>query len=164
MAEFIHKITPTYGACTTCGTSVCADGFVDLIAETNITRDSYQIVGNVDVVLCADCITQAARVVGCIPAKEAEDLRESNSQIADEYSKALDDIYSWQQRYENLVGIMSLLELAPKVIESDGVDSDNDIVSSPSFVPSVDTRVQESGELPVESPRAVSKRRKNARG
>lgn len=153
MANFSFKNTPTYGTCTTCGTSACADGFVDLVADTNVIREGYQIVGNIDVVLCADCVTQAARIVGCIPAREAKNLTDHNVQLSADLTKALDDIYSWQQRYENLVEIMSLLELSPKDASS---DSNTEFVPVPE--PKPDLRVQEGRIKPAKNAGKTAKR------
>lgn len=144
MAEFNHMETPRYGACISCGSAQNADGFVDLIGQANITRDGYEVIGITDVILCADCVTQAARVVGCIPKKEAVELSSGVMDYQERYSKAADEAAAWQQRYENLVEIMSLLELVPK-----NADSDSDIEFVPPAQPKPDLRVQEGRIKPT---------------
>lgn len=148
--------TPPYGACITCGTSSNIRGFVDLIAEVDITRENHRMIGNVDVILCSDCITQAARQVGCVPAEEAEAMSWNISELTDAVEKAEDEAASWQQRYENLVEIMAMIQLHGS--------SDNPIEPSPDGGPSPDLRVQEGELVNSQSDGAVAKRRKNARG
>lgn len=145
MAQFIWKDRPTYGTCTTCGTSSCTEGFVDLISQVDITRGDMNIVGNVDIVLCSDCITQAARSVGCIPAYEAEALSWNVSELTDAVEKAADEANAWQQRYENIVEIMSMVQL------SQDVTPGNSSVDSSDNLPDPDLRVQEGRDLPPKS-------------
>lgn len=155
--DFSWTPAPRWGTCITCGTSADPDGFVDLIAETNITRESYNIIGTVDIVLCSKCITLAARQVGCIPKKESESLAASYIDYQERYAKVADEAHSWQQRYENIVEIMSLIN--PKEKTQNG-NSD----TSPELLfatgPSGDTRVQEGRDLAPAGAGEAKKRRK----
>lgn len=146
---------PKWGTCITCGSSANADGFVDLIAETKIVRESYNIVGTVDIVLCADCLTFASRQIGCIPKKEAEDLRLSYLDCLERYDKVADEAHSWQQRYENLVEIMSLINPKEKAQNGNSTLSPESLFTSG---PSPDTRVQEGRDIPAKSAGKTAKR------
>lgn len=155
MAQYRLLDTPPFGTCLTCGTSACAEGFVDLIATTKVVRDNYEIKGDVDVVLCANCIEQASNLVGALSIQESEFLLEDLTNTSVRYAKAADEAAAWQQRYENLVEIMSLLELKEK-----DADSDSDIEFMPAPKPEPDLRVQESGELASKG----SRKAKNSSG
>jgi hypothetical protein len=167
MAQFRLLETPPFGTCLTCGTSACPEGFVDLIAAVKVVRDNYEIVGDVDVVLCAACIEQASNMVGALSIKESELLFENLSNLQVNYAKAADEAAAWQQRYENLVEIMSLLELAPKEgdsreaslleLKEKDAPSDSDIKFMPAIEPKPDLRVQESGKLASKSTRKAKK-------
>lgn len=149
MAQFRLVPTPPFGTCLTCGTSADAVGFVDLVATTKVVRDSYEITGDVDVVLCSACVEQASNMVGAISISESEKLYEDLTNTRVQYAKAADEAASWQQRYENLVEIMSMLELTHANPDS----SDSDTVGGSTDGPEPDLRVQEGRDLPSKNNR-----------
>lgn len=157
MADFLLTDAPAYGVCLTCGTAQHRDGFVDLIAETNIRRENLDIAGNVDIVLCADCITQAARLVGCNTKQEADSLSEMLTEEKKRHEIAADEASAWQQRYENLVEILSLLDLK----KNDPGDSVP--LGGVEFVPVPDTRVQEGSSEAIQAAREKQRSRRTPR-
>lgn len=147
MAMFIFKETPTYGACVTCGASQNPKGFIDMIAEVDITRENKQIVGNVDVVICSDCLEQAAEQIGCTGPEKSFAMAWNNSELEAALEKASDEAHSWQQRYENLVEIMSLVRMNSKEVYSEDAGSGDS--PSDGFIngPEPDLRVPEGRDL-----------------
>ena len=74
------------GRCQSCSTHSHPDGFVDLIAEGPLQEvPGFGLAAAARVYLCAGCLRQAARHVGCLEPKQADDLGrrlgEANSRI-----------------------------------------------------------------------------------
>lgn len=157
MADFTWKQSPPYGTCITCGTGACPDGFVDMIADVSVTREGRAIVGVVDVIICADCLTQAARQVGCIPKQDSEKLTWQVKEGDELVLKLQDEASAWQQRYENLVEILSLIQVKNG---DDTPDSGSDSLGSADPEPSPDLGVQEGRGLTPTRPRKTATTRK----
>ena len=107
LASFNWVKTPPYGVCATCGASENARGFVDMIASVDVVRENHQIAGNIDVVICASCLEQAARMVGSATAQETLDLAQEIIDRDNELIKVKDEVKAWTQRYQNLMDKLS---------------------------------------------------------
>src|ERR1051326_8454453 len=86
--------------CVLCGEASNRYGFVDMIADVAVFRDPSEITGYVDVVICASCLEQAARNVGCATRKEVEDLAHKEIELLNELEKTRDEVVSERQKYE----------------------------------------------------------------
>jgi hypothetical protein len=78
-------------------------GFVDMIGDTNVIGERGDIVGIVDMIVCANCIKESARLVGCATPQEVDDL--VNQKFADnERIENLEkELESWQTRFHELI-------------------------------------------------------------
>lgn len=101
MAEFHWHQTPPHGFCIACATSVSQKGFIDLIADVPL-RQGTDIVGVVDVVLCASCIDQIGRMVGMASRDETEKFAYRELALTEENEKLKDEVQSWMERYEHV--------------------------------------------------------------
>ena len=115
MAEFLWVEKPAYGVCATCGSSDNARGFVDCMGQTSLLRGT-EIAGDVDIVLCATCLEQAARMVGCASGEETTALTQRVIDAEEEAEKLKDEIAAHQQRFDNLMG--SLTATAKKAVKA----------------------------------------------
>jgi hypothetical protein len=107
MAEFTWVKTPPEGVCTTCGSSEAKDGFVNCYGETHVRRQDRSISGTVDLVVCADCLRNAAALVGSMSKKDSEHLIQNVYDRDQENAKLRDEVQAWQDRYKNLVDNLS---------------------------------------------------------
>lgn len=105
MAEFFWAATPRFGTCLTCGTSVNDRGFIDMVSDTVMRTEAGEINGVVDMILCANCILQASRLVGGAMPNEVDDLVHENISKTDECEKLKDEIKAWQERFEQVVNL-----------------------------------------------------------
>lgn len=74
MAQFGWSGTPRWGCCCVCGTSELDAGFVDMIGDTVVMGERGEITGIVDMIVCANCVKEASRLVGCATPQEVNDL------------------------------------------------------------------------------------------
>ena len=108
------------GGCVFCGTPAVDRGFVDCIADTVIRAlGSEEIVGVVDIKICADCLQQASRLVGCGSPQDFDELvrRCDDAEVALEKTK--DEVQSWTQRFNNLVEALGRGEEIASIAISD---------------------------------------------
>jgi len=84
--------------CLACGTQQNDRGFVDMIGEVNVTRDGFEITGVVDVVYCANCLEQAARLIGSASLDEVNNWSHKEYEYIQNQDKLKDEIAAWQQR------------------------------------------------------------------
>jgi len=102
MASF-NWIPQASAGCPLCGTSVCDRGFVDCIADTLVRNPEGEVSGVVDLVICAVCLEQIARLIGCMPKSDTMEFAEKYIALEEELEKAKDEIQSWSQRYQQLL-------------------------------------------------------------
>lgn len=103
--EFNWSGTPRFGSCATCGRSELDAGFVDLIGET-VARNPVNGDGFVvDLILCANCVKEAARLVGCATPVEVNDLVHQKIADDEEIQKLKDEAAAWQDRFLELVNL-----------------------------------------------------------
>src|SRR6266516_7199508 len=90
MAEFVWSQSVDAG-CPLCGTSADERGFVDGIADT-ILRNSYgEISGLVNITICAHCLEQMARMVGCSSQSETQIMTQKVIEMEEELEKTKDE-------------------------------------------------------------------------
>lgn len=125
MAVFDWVATPAHGGCLTCGTSQNDKGFVNLHSEVTLRRDGFdtEITGFADLVLCADCMLQAARLVGAATPAETTAFAERELELVEENEKLKDEIKAWQERFLGMANLdiadfakLAELEAQSKVI------------------------------------------------
>lgn len=107
MATFDWVATPAHGGCLTCGTSHADKGFVNMHSEVVLMRNEFEISGYADLVICADCMLQASRLVGAATPAETEAFAHRELELVEENEKLKDEIKAWQERVGNLVGLTS---------------------------------------------------------
>ena len=106
MAEFNWRPQVDQG-CPLCGTSVSARGFVDCIADSVVRNSEGEITGIVDIFICATCIEQIARLVGCMTQAETLEMAQRVIDAEEELEKTKDEVQSWSQRYQQLIDNLS---------------------------------------------------------
>jgi len=102
MAEFVWKQNVNEG-CILCMASVCERGFVDCISDVIVRRDAHEIVGIVDINICAICAEQIARFVGSATQQDTMEMAQKMMDQDGEIDKLKDEVQSWSQRFQNLV-------------------------------------------------------------
>lgn len=74
-----------------------------MIGDINVTVDGgNQITGIVDMIVCASCMEQGARLVGSATKQETMDFAYRELELRDELEKTKDEVKSWMQRYDQL--------------------------------------------------------------
>lgn len=106
IAEFVWQPSVDAG-CPLCGTSADERGFVDCIADTLVRNPYGEVTGVVNITLCAHCIEQISRMVGCTPRHETLELTEASLNLANDNEKLRDEVQAWSQRYQMLLDNLS---------------------------------------------------------
>jgi hypothetical protein len=103
MATFGWSGTPRFGCCAVCGTSELDAGFVDMIGDTIVTGENKDIVGIVDMIVCARCVMEAARLVGCATPQEVNDLVAQKIQDDERAENLEKELAACQERFLTLI-------------------------------------------------------------
>ena len=104
MAEFFWRNNPPSGSCVICDASVNERGFVDFIGDTLvIDRDGGGFTGVVDIYICATCVEQASRLVGCADRDQVEEFAYREIELVNENDKLKDEIQAHQQRWDKMM-------------------------------------------------------------
>ena len=106
MAEFTWSPSVDAG-CPLCGTSVDERGFVDGIADTLVKNVYGEVTGLVNITICAHCLEQMARMVGCMSKHETMEMAQRVMDTEEELEKTKDEVQSWTQRYQQLLDNLS---------------------------------------------------------
>lgn len=101
--ELLWTEAPKSGCCPTCGSSVNPRGFVDMISDVDVMREGIGIVGVLDLTLCATCLEQASRMVGCASRDEVYAMAERELELLNELEKVKDEVQSERQKHEQFV-------------------------------------------------------------
>jgi hypothetical protein len=104
MAQFGWSGTPRFGCCCVCGTSELDAGFVDMIGDTIVTGENRDIVGVVDLIVCANCVKESARLVGCATPQEVDDLTRQKIEDNERIENLEKELQSWQERFHKVIG------------------------------------------------------------
>lgn len=122
MAEFFWRESVDQGCCI-CGSPGDTRGFVDLIGEINVKRGDYEIAGVVDLYVCASCMEQAAKVVGCATRKEVEDFAYREHELMTQLEHTKDEVVSERQKHEHFINsLYELKEEEPREVYHDLVE------------------------------------------
>ena len=105
MPDFNWVNTPPHGTCIGCLAAVNDKGFVNTYAETEVRNDVGHSLGVVDVVFCADCVLQQAKLVGGAMPHETEAFALREFDLMTENEKLKDEVQAWQGRVIGLVGL-----------------------------------------------------------
>jgi hypothetical protein len=106
VAQFFWKAHTTAGKmCILCMSQENARGFVDMVSDVLLYRDGQEVSGIADVWLCANCLEQAARMVGSATKDETMEMAFAINERDEIIKKREDEIQAWQMR---LVGLANL--------------------------------------------------------
>jgi hypothetical protein len=105
MTEFNWKARPDEGNCILCMSHQNDRGFVDMIGEVHVKNDHREIVGVVDILICANCLEQAAVLVGSPTAKMSGEMAYREAELLTEIEKLKDEVQAWQQRVMGLANL-----------------------------------------------------------
>jgi 5,10-methylenetetrahydrofolate reductase len=103
VAQFNWSGTPRFGCCAVCGTSELDSGFVDMIGDTNVIGEQGDIVGIVDMIVCARCVQEAARLVGCATPQEVNDLMAEKISREEKIENLEKELEASQERFLTLI-------------------------------------------------------------
>jgi len=82
-------------------------GFVDCFSSVRITRGGIEVVGDVDVVMCGNCLEQAAQLVGSATRQQTEEITREAIELREENEKLKDEIGALNQRHYSLIDKLS---------------------------------------------------------
>lgn len=100
--EQIHQ------SCVTCGSNIEPRGYVNLLAEITVHIPNYEAPGRIDLILCAKCLEQAARLVGSASQQDTLDLANRVIEAEKKAEIARNDAEYWQARAELLLDSRNL--------------------------------------------------------
>jgi hypothetical protein len=103
MAEAQWSNTPRQGSCIVCSTSESDSGFVDLYGDTIVMGEQNDIVGVVDLIICAGCIRMSARLVGCATPAEVDDLTRQKIEDDERIENLENELVSWKERFNQVI-------------------------------------------------------------
>lgn len=78
-----------------------------MIADVDVKNPMGEITGNIDIVMCALCLEQAARMVGSATKQETDELVQKAIEAKNEAETLRDEVAAWTQRHFNLVDKLS---------------------------------------------------------
>jgi outer membrane murein-binding lipoprotein Lpp len=129
VAEFNWAGTPRFNSCIVCGTSEHDSGFIDMIGDTIVMGEQGDIVGVVDLIVCAGCVRQSAGLVGCAAPAEVDELTSqifSRDQKIENLEKELLD---WKERFNKVISFTK--DDFDKIAADVGTRSLDPVVSEP---------------------------------
>lgn len=105
MPEFNWVANPPHGGCLTCLSQNNDKGFVNTYASTELRNDMGEAIGEVDIVFCADCLLQQAKLVGAAMPAEVEAFAYREHDLTEENEKLKDEVLAWKERLAKLVDL-----------------------------------------------------------
>lgn len=78
-----------------------------MLADVDVRNPMGEIVGNVDVIMCGNCMEQSARMVGSATKAETDELVQEIVDLKNQERTLKDEISSWTQRYYTLIDKLS---------------------------------------------------------
>ena len=100
MPIFTWSAAPRYNTCLSCGTSSCDGGFIDTFAEVKVAGGGAD--GFVDAIFCANCVIQAAQLVGASSRAQMEEQIYKQVALEEENEKLKDEVQMHAERFNVL--------------------------------------------------------------
>jgi hypothetical protein len=75
-----------------------------MIGDTIVTGEAGDITGIVDMIVCANCVKESARLVGCATPAEVDDLVRQKIADSERIENLEKELQSWQERFNQVIG------------------------------------------------------------